>query len=92
MLAGGTELYLVSEVRAHASVAMTKDVYGLLVEGQKRAAAAPMSTALLGEIGSQTAPVSVPAVTDTATGPEPEPGQGECWRTRRDWNRQPSDP
>ena len=39
MLAQGTDLYVVSEVLGHSSVAITKDVYGHLVEGQKRAAA-----------------------------------------------------
>jgi uncharacterized protein len=37
MLAQGTDLYVVSEVLGHSSVAITKDVYGHLVEGQKRA-------------------------------------------------------
>ena len=37
----------------HSSVAITKDVYGHLVEGQKRAAAQLMSTALFRDIGSQ---------------------------------------
>ena len=53
MLAQGTDLYVVSEVLGHSSVAITKDVYGHLVEGQKRAAAQLMSTALLSGIGSQ---------------------------------------
>lgn len=53
MLAQGTDLYVVSEVLGHSSVAITKDVYGHLVEGQKRAAAQLMSTALLRETGSQ---------------------------------------
>lgn len=53
MLAQGTDLYVVSEVLGHSSVAITKDVYGHLVEGQKRAAAALMSAALFSEIGSQ---------------------------------------
>ena len=53
MLAQGTDLYVVSEVLGHSSVAMTKDVYGHLVEGQKRAAAELMSRALMHEIGSQ---------------------------------------
>lgn len=44
---------MVSEVLGHSSVAITKDVYGHLVEGQKWAAAALMSEALLREIGSQ---------------------------------------
>lgn len=52
MLAQGTDLYVVSEVLGHSSVAITKDVYGHLVEGQKRAAAELMSQALLGTIGS----------------------------------------
>ena len=38
MLAQGTDLYVVSEVLGHSSVAISKDVYGHLVEGQKRAA------------------------------------------------------
>jgi integrase len=53
MLAQGTDLYVVSEVLGHSSVAITKDVYGHLVEGQKRAAAGLMSAQLLLEIGSQ---------------------------------------
>ena len=53
MPAQGTDLYVVSEVLGHPSVAITKDVYGHLVEGQRRAAAALMSAALLSEIGSQ---------------------------------------
>ncbi len=52
MLAQGTDLYVVSEVLGHSSVAITKDVYGHLVEGQKRAAAARMSQALLKPDGS----------------------------------------
>lgn len=53
MLAQGTDLYVVSEVLGHSSVAITKDVYGHLVEGQKRAAAQLMSSALLGGVGSR---------------------------------------
>jgi integrase len=53
MLAQGTDLYVVSEVLGHSSVAITKDVYGHLVEGQKRAAAALMSAALFEGLGSQ---------------------------------------
>ena len=53
MLAQATDLYVVSEVLGHSSVAITKDVYGHLVEGQKRAAAELMSQQLLGDIGSQ---------------------------------------
>ena len=39
MLAQGTPLHVVSEVLGHASIAITKDVYGHLPEGDKRAAA-----------------------------------------------------
>ena len=52
MLAQGTDLYVVSEVLGHSSIAITKDVYGHLVEGQKRAAAELMSRALMSDIGS----------------------------------------
>jgi hypothetical protein len=57
MLAQGTPLHVVSEVLGHASIAITKDVYGHLVEGDKRAAAESMSGVLFGarlrERGSQ---------------------------------------
>jgi integrase len=53
MLAQGTDLYVVSEVLGHSSVAITKDVYGHLVDGQKRAAAILMSAALMRDSGSQ---------------------------------------
>jgi integrase len=48
MLAQGTPLHVVSEILGHASIAITKDVYGHLVEGDKRAAAQAMSRALFG--------------------------------------------
>lgn len=35
MLAQGTPLYVVSEVLGHASVAITEDIYGRLVGGEK---------------------------------------------------------
>jgi integrase len=38
MLAQGTPLYVVSEVLGHASVAITKDVYGHLIGGEKQEA------------------------------------------------------
>jgi integrase len=56
MLAQGTPLHVVSEVLGHASIAITKDVYGHLTEGDKRAASEAMSRALLGDLegpGSQ---------------------------------------
>lgn len=46
MLAQGTRLEVVSEVLGHASIAVTKDVYGHLAEGDKRAATQSMSEAL----------------------------------------------
>jgi integrase len=61
MLAQGTDLYVVSEVLGHSSVAITKDVYGHLVEGQKRAAATRMSEALLTPNGSRNGSQSPPA-------------------------------
>ena len=48
MLAQGTPLHVVSEVLGHASIAITKDVYGHLLEGDKRVAAESMSKALFG--------------------------------------------
>ncbi|MFB9682413.1 tyrosine-type recombinase/integrase [Streptosporangium vulgare] len=48
MLAQGTPLRVVSDVVGHASFAITKDVYGHLMEGDKRAASAATSGALLG--------------------------------------------
>jgi hypothetical protein len=56
----------VSEVLGHSSVAITKDVYGHLVEGQKRAAAARMSEALLTPDGSH-------------NGSQSPPAPGGCW-------------
>ena len=47
-VAQGTPLHVVSEVLGHASIAITKDVYGHLLEGDKRAAAESMSRALFG--------------------------------------------
>ena len=43
-----TPLHVVSEVLGHASIAITKDVYGHLLEGDKRLAAESMSRALFG--------------------------------------------
>ena len=85
-LAQGTPLHVVSEVLGHASIAITKDVYGHLLEGDKRAAAESMSLALL---GSGCVPVA-PKRTRKAP---PGSGRGPVtWRARRDSNPQPSDP
>lgn len=48
-LAQGTPLHVVSEVLGHASITITKDVYGHLLEGQRRSAAQAMSQALFGD-------------------------------------------
>lgn len=48
MLAQGTPLHVVSEVLGHASIAITKDVYGHLLEGDRRAATEAISSALRG--------------------------------------------
>jgi integrase len=61
ILAQGTDLYVVSEILGHSSVAITKDLYGHLVEGQKRAAAARMSEVLLTPNGSRNGSPSPPA-------------------------------
>ena len=37
MLTQGTPLHVVSEILGHASITITKDVYGHLVEGDRRA-------------------------------------------------------
>ncbi|MER7500411.1 tyrosine-type recombinase/integrase [Nonomuraea pusilla] len=50
MLAQGTPLHVVSDVLGHASIAITKDVYGHLMEGDKRAATEAISGALLGGV------------------------------------------
>ena len=63
MLAQGTPLHVVSEVLGHASIAITKDVYGHLVDGDKRTAAESMGRVLLSaslsadgsQLGSQAA-------------------------------------
>ena len=48
MLAQGTPLHVVSEVLGHASISITKDVYGHLLEGDRRAATEAIPSALLG--------------------------------------------
>jgi integrase len=49
MLAQGTPLHVVSEVLGHTSIVITKDVYGHLMEGDRRSAAEAMSRALFGK-------------------------------------------
>jgi hypothetical protein len=70
MLAQGTDLYVVSEVLRPSSVAITKYVYGHLVKGQKRAAAARMSEALLTANGFRNGSQSPPAPGTGAGRPE----------------------
>ncbi len=97
MLAQGTDLYVVSEVMGHASIAITKDVYGHLVEGHKRRAAEAMSRALFGSSGSRSAG-SMRWVSSARTSEMQKPQAISWWtcggvsRARRDSNSQPSDP
>jgi integrase len=89
MLAQGTDLYVISEVLGHSSVAITKDVYGHLVEGQKRAAAARMSEVLLTPNGSRNGSRACPHQTWTPADSKRGIRQGEmlahpkvsCFRT-----------
>ena len=84
MLAQGTPLHVVSEVLGRASIAITKDVYGHLVEGDKRAAAESMTGVPFGarprRRGSQRG----------SRGQKKSPsadGEGPVtWRARRDSN------
>lgn len=46
MIGQGTELH-VSEILGHSSIAITKDVYGHLVEGHKRSAAQSMTSVIM---------------------------------------------
>ncbi len=48
MLAQGTPLHVVSEILGHASIVITKDVYGHLIDGDRRSAAVLMSQVLFG--------------------------------------------
>jgi integrase len=63
MLAQGTPLHVVSEILGHASITITKDVYGHLVEGDRRAVAASMSQALFGPKPGAVAPSVAPTGT-----------------------------
>ncbi len=63
MLAQGTPLHVVSDVLGHASIAITKDVYGHLMEGDKRAATEAISSALLGR-PKRVAPKMTPTDTE----------------------------
>ena len=57
MLAQGTPLHVVvSEILGHANITITKDVYGHLVEGDRRAVAASLSQALFGPESAAMAP------------------------------------
>jgi integrase len=90
MLAHGTPLHVVSEVLGHASIAITKDVYGHLLEGDRRAAAEAMTRAL-----SEALPAAAGSQdgSQAATGDDSNIRKGAVtWRARRDSNPQPSDP
>jgi Phage integrase family len=90
MLAQGTPLHVVSEILGHASIVITKVVYGHLVEGDKRAAAVSMSQTLLGAAAT---PVGSHAGSQTPAESLANEGNSPVtWRARRDSNPQPSDP
>jgi integrase len=63
MLAQGTPLHVVSEILGHASITIIKDVYGHLVEGDRRAVAASMSHPLFGPAPATVAPNMAPTGT-----------------------------
>lgn len=98
MLAQGTDLYVVSEVLGHASIAITKDVYGHLVEGHQRSAAEAMSAALLGRLAPSLAPRT--RESDPPRGKRTElptafpliRSPSDLLRACRDSNPKPSDP
>ncbi|MGH2555333.1 MAG: hypothetical protein ACRDHO_06410 [Actinomycetota bacterium] len=48
VILSGTPLFVVSEVLGHASVSITKDVYGHLLGGEKQAATEAITAALFG--------------------------------------------
>src|SRR4051794_23271616 len=79
MLAQGTPLHVVSEVLGHASIAITKDVYGHLLGGDKRAAA---------EMGAWL-PAWLPRQQKS---PSPIRQRASDLGALRDSNPQPSDP
>jgi integrase len=89
MLAQGTPLDVVSEVLGHASIAITKDVYGHLVEGDKRTAAESMSRTLLAVSSADDSQDGSQAAAESPTTRRKGP---VTWRARRDSNPQPSDP
>src|SRR5215471_16261191 len=66
LLAQGTPLHVASEILGHASITITKDVYGHLVEGDRRAVAASMSQALFGPGSAVVAPNMAPNGTEKA--------------------------
>ena len=49
MLAQGRSPHVVCDVLGHAGIAITKDVYGHPLEGDKRAASESMGRALFGD-------------------------------------------
>ena len=83
MLAQGTDLYVVSEGLGHSSVAITKDVYGHLVEGQKRAAATRMSEPLLATDSRNGSQANLPQTRTLAERERRGIDKGKHWRARR---------
>jgi hypothetical protein len=76
---------VVCEVLGHASITITKDVYGHLAEGEKRTAADSMSRTLLAVSSADGSQAGAESAALGRNGPV-------TWRARRDSNPQPSDP
>lgn len=77
MLAQGTPLHVVSEVLGHSSVAITKDVYGHLIAGEKQAATRAITDALFPKKNDRTVDGSIEWDAGTPVGRsthEDEPG------------------
>lgn len=64
MLAQCTPLHVVSKLLGHASITITKDVYGHLVEGDRRAVAGSMSPRHVGPGPAAMAPNMAPNGTE----------------------------
>jgi Phage integrase family len=98
MLVQGTPLHVVSDVLAHTSIAITKDLYGHLLDGGQRSAAEAMSAALFGAAGSHTGSHRQESGRDRAWRKAPDSAVSaggslsKVLRARRDSNPQPSDP
>jgi integrase len=69
MIQAGYPPKMLQEILGHASITITKDVYGHLVEGDRRAVAASMSRALFGPESAVLALNMAPSGTKKAPSP-----------------------